>query len=446
VTRVDEAEALALAQTAVAYAEAAGASAAEATVSVARRFHAESREGTVAKLERSTGRTLHARVFVDGRKATLATSDLSEEGLREVVARAVAHAKFVAADPYAALADDFARDFPALSLYDRALETRDEDACVEETLALERLIRRSDARVVNSSGSHYHDTIAITALANSAGFGAAYTSSRAARSTGPVALDGGIKRTAQYGTAARHAAELESLETIAATAAERAVMMFGARKPPTGKLAVIFERDVAASVLGDLFAALSAANVATGNSWLVGRLGDRIGSAAVTIVDDGRMPGKLGSAPFDGEGVATRRTPVFAQGVLQTFLYDTYYARKLGAASTGNSTGNGVGATNFYLEPGNEPLASLIASTARGVLVLDTIGFATEHASGTYSRGARGLFIEDGEVRYPIDEFTIAGTYDQMLASVDAVADDLRFDAGIVSPSFRVAEMTVSGS
>jgi PmbA protein len=154
----------------------------------------------------------------------------------------------------------------------------------------------------------------------------------------------------------------------------------------------------------------------------------------------------LGTAPFDGEGVPTRRTAVFERGVLRSFLYDTYYARKLGAATTGNSTGGGVGPSNFYLEPGTKSLAELIAATPLGVLVMDTIGFATEHASGTYSRGARGFFVEGGELAYPIDEFTIAGQYTEMLAGIDAVANDLRFDAPVVSPSFRIAEMTVSGN
>ncbi len=175
-------------------------------------------------------------------------------------------------------------------------------------------------------------------------------------------------------------------------------------------------------------------------------MGTRVGSELVTIIDDGLLPGKLGSSPFDGEGVPTRRTPVFERGTLRSFLYDTYYARKLGATSTGNSTGGGIGPNNFYLEPGTIPLAEIIASTPMGVLVLDTIGFATEHASGTYSRGARGFFIENGELAYPIDEFTIAGHYPEMLARIDAVGDDLRFDAAVVSPSFRVAEMTVSGN
>jgi PmbA protein len=417
----------------------------ETTVSVSRRLHVEARDTTVSKLERSTGKTLSARIFVDGRKAAMVTSDLSRESLREVLARTVSQARCVAPDPFAALPERFASDAPQLHLCDPAVADRDGDRSVDEALELERLIRR-DARVVNSSGSHYTDAVSVTAVANSAGFAAAYTSTRAGRSTGPVALDGEIKRTAHYGTAARRLDELESLDDVARKAAQRATALFGARKPPTGRFAVIFERDVAATILEDLFAAVNAANVAIGNSWLVDRAGERIGSDLVTIVDDGRMPGKLGSAPFDGEGVATRRTPVFESGVLQSFLYDTYYARKLGATSTGNSTGSGIGTGNFYMAPGSVSLNALIADTAKGVLILDTIGFATEHASGTYSRGARGLLIENGEIRHPIDEFTIAGSYGELLAGIDAVADDLRFDAAVASPSFRVAEMTVSGN
>jgi PmbA protein len=443
---MDEAIASELASGALSLAKTAGAQSAEASVSIARRFHAEARENVIARLEGSTGKSLFLRVFHDGRKATLSTSDLSTSGLREAVGRAVAHAGLVAPDEYAGLPDEVAANGAELRLTDARIAERDGSEKVEEALDLERLIRAADVRVVNSSGSHYTDAVGVTAIANSTGFAAAYSWTRAGRSTGPVALDGEIKRIAQYGTSARHLGDLEAPGSVAATAVRRAVDLFGARKPPTMRVPVIFERDVAASLLDDLFAAVSAANVAVGNSWLDGHLGSRIGSEFVNVVDDGRVPGGLGSSPFDGEGVLTRRTPVFERGVLRSFLYDTYYARKLGAASTGNSTGGGVGPSNFYLEPGSISLPELVAATPLGVLVMDTIGFATEHASGTYSRGARGFFIERGELAYPIDEFTIAGLYPEMLAGVDAVANDLRFDAPVVSPSFRVAAMTVSGN
>jgi PmbA protein len=181
------------------------------------------------------------------------------------------------------------------------------------------------------------------------------------------------------------------------------------------------------------------------NSYLADAIGETIGSPLVTIVDDGRLSGGLGSAPFDAEGTPTQRTIVFERGVLKSFLFDTYYARRLGARSTGNASGGGIGVHNFYLQAGDRTLDGLIAATPRGVLVYDTIGFATEYASGTYSRGARGMWIENGELAYPVDGFTIASNFRAMLAGIDAVADDLRFDGSFVAPSFRIAEMTISG-
>jgi PmbA protein len=323
---------------------------------------------------------------------------------------------------------------------------RPSEAKIDDALGLEALARAYDPRIVNTAGSRVADAIATIALANSNGFRGAYRSTQATRVSGPIAQDGESKRVAHYGSAARGYASLEAVDLIARTAARRAVEMCGARKPATMRCPVIFERDIAAAVLSDLFSAISAANVAVGNSFLIGRTGHKIGGDLVTIFDDGRLPGGLGSAPFDSEGVPTRRTVVFRDGVLETFLYDTYYGRKLGASSTGNGAAGGVGPTNFYLRAGEGSLEALIASTPRGVFIVDTIGFATESVTGTYSRGARGFMIENGELAYPIDEFTIAGNLVEMLAAVDAVANDLRFDGSIVSPSFRVAEMTVSGS
>ncbi|MBV8637387.1 MAG: TldD/PmbA family protein [Candidatus Eremiobacteraeota bacterium] len=441
-----EREAMEIAGEAVTAAKQAGASEAEATLSQARRFHVEARDKTISKLEQSTGATLHVRLFLDGRRVTVSTSDLTRESVQRALNAAVEQAREVAPDPLATLPDTCSRFEGDLRLFDSAIAQRDDALKVDDVLALEKMIRDADARVVNSSGSHYNDASSVNALANSSGFSAAYTATRASLSSAPVAQHDGVKRTGHYGTAGRFLRDLESASEVSRVAARRAVELFGARKPETARLPVIFERDVAAAVLDDLFSAVNAGNVAIGNSWLAGRLGERIGSDLVTIVDDGTLPEKLGSSPFDGEGVATRRTPVFERGTLRSFLFDTYYARKLGEQSTGNSNGGGIGPNNLYLEPGTQTLDELIAATPRGVIVLDTIGFATEHATGNYSRGARGFMIENGELSYPIDEFTVAGNFADMLAAMDAVANDLRFDSAVVSPSFRIAEMTISGS
>ncbi len=440
---------LELARRVVALALEAGATQADATATVTEKFSVEARGTEVEKLEQSVGRGLVLRAFVDGAKATLSTSDLSPDGLRGFVRETVDAARFVAQDPHGGLPDYVAYDASGdaeLGLYEDDVRTRSAERKIADALEIERAIRSSDARIVNSSGSQVVDSIATVSLANSHGFAGSYRVSSAMLATTPIAADGDAKRTGSYGTAARSYAATFDVETLARRAVARALGGIGARKPATMRVPVIFERDVASMILGDVFTAINAASVAVGNSFLRDRIGERVGSDLATIVDDGRLAGGLGTSPFDSEGVPTRRTVVFEGGTLKTFLYDTYYARRLGAASTGNAAGGGIGPNNFYLLPGKESLEALIARTPRGVLVTDTIGFSTESVTGTYSRGARGFAIEDGELAYPIDEFTIAGNLAEMLAAIDGVADDLVFDQSIVSPAFRVGEMTVSGT
>ncbi len=290
------------------------------------------------------------------------------------------------------------------------------------------------------------DGITSWALANTRGFRGVTQGTQVSRAAAPVAIDGENKRIGHYGTAARGWSGAEKPDEVALQAVHRALALVGARKPATARMPIIFERDAAAQVLSDVFSALSASNVALGNSWLADRVGTRVGNERVTIVDDGRLRGGLGSAPFDAEGTPTRETVAIRAGMLESFFSDTYWGRRLGIASTGNAGGGGVSPNNVYLKPGAGTLEELVASTERGILVLDTIGFATEYASGVYSRGARGVYIEDGEPRHAVDEFTIAATFGEMLSSIDAIAGDLRFDDAVVSPSFRVAEMAVGGT
>ncbi len=426
----------------------AGATQAEASYTISDRFSTEARAAEVVKLEQSVARGVTLRVFDRGGKATLSTSDLAPERLRDFVREAVDAARFVAADPHGGLPEpgDCAVDWPDLATYAGDVRARPAEEKIADALALEAVARDTDSRIFNSSGSRIADATSTFALANSHGFAGSFRSSQVAAFSAPIARDGDDKRPGSYGSAARSYATLEPIGSIARKAARKAVASIGARKPATMRCAVVFERDVASLVLSDLFAAVNAANVAIGNSFLASRIGERIGSDLATIVDDGRLPNGLGTSPFDAEGVATRRTVVVAGGVLQTFLYDTYYARRLGAASTGNASGGGIGPNNFYLLPGPGSVEALVASTASGVFVTDTIGFATESVTGTYSRGARGFSIENGELGRPIDGFTIAGNLVAMLGALDAVADDLVFDQGIVSPTFRIAEMTVSGT
>jgi len=445
--------ALSIAERGLQSAIAAGARQAEATCTIARRFSTRARGTEIDKLEQSTTRGLSLRVFVGEpgalRRASLSTSDLTGDGIETFARRVVAAAKYVAPDPYAGLPDANGAAFPdagALAIDAPDILSRQNDDKLEDALALERGTRAIDTRVDNSNGSYVADSHMRLGFANSNGIRAEYRATAASRMTSPVARDGETKRTAVYGTSARAWADCEPTGEVAKRAATRVLSLFGAKPIPTQKLPVIFERDVAAAVLGDVFAAVNASSVAIDNSYLADRVGQKVGSDLVTIIDDGRLPGGMGTSPFDGEGVPTQRTLVFDRGTLKTHLFDTYYARKLGAHSTGNASGGGIGPNNFYLQAGDMSLEEMIANTKRGLLVLAIIGFATETATGTYSRGASGILIENGELTQPVDGVTIASNFlTGILPGIDAVANDLRFDSPITAPSFRVAEMTISG-
>lgn len=440
-------QALELAKNTVAQALEVGAHQAEAVVMTARKFSGEARGERITSLERSVASALTLRVICGGRRASCSTTESDPTILAAMIRKTVDAAAHVSVDPLLSLPEEFAPDDGIdLELYDSSIDQREDDARLTDTLTMERSLRSADSRIIEGGSSHYADATIGIAFANSHDFARAYTTTRASRSSSPLALDGSTKRTAHFGTAARYLGALDTCVEVAQLAAKRATELFGARKAPTGTMTVIFERDVAASVLADLFAACSAANVAVGNSWLTGRIGDRIGSSQVMISDNGRIPRALGSHPFDSEGVATRVTPVFEAGVLRSYLSDTYYGRKLGISSTGNAMGGGVGPTTFALQPGTVTLHDLIATTKRGILVLDIIGFAHEYASGSYSRGARGLYIENGEIAYPVEEFTIASEMPRMLSGIDAVANDICYDSDIVSPSFRIDEMSIGGA
>jgi PmbA protein len=214
---------------------------------------------------------------------------------------------------------------------------------------------------------------------------------------------------------------------------------------------VVFDPEVAGSLLGNLCSAVSGYALYKRASFLLDKLGDRLAPEFVTIHDDGRMPGGLGSRPFDGEGLATRKTTIVERGVLHSYLLDTYSAKKLGLASTGNaarSVGDSpsVGPTNFYLVPGTSTPEQIIGSVRRGLYVTDLIGFGINMVTGDYSRGASGFWIENGELAYPVEEITIAGNLKQMFAGIELLGNDLVFRGRIASPTVKLAEMTIAGN
>jgi len=243
---------------------------------------------------------------------------------------------------------------------------------------------------------------------------------------------------------------LEAPETVGATAAKRALRRLGARKVPTQDAPIVFDPDMAASLLRTIAGAASGTSIYRGTSFLLNRLGEQVAADSVTVIDDGTIPGALGSRPFDGEGVPTRRTVVVEHGVLQSYLLDTYCARRLGLTSTGNAAreagGISVGSANLYLVPGTHTPEEIIGSVKSGLYLTELIGFGVNMVTGDYSRGAVGLWIENGELTYPVEEITIAGNLLEMWRHIDMVGNDLVLRGRTAAPTLKIERMTIAGN
>jgi PmbA protein len=220
---------------------------------------------------------------------------------------------------------------------------------------------------------------------------------------------------------------------------------------PTQKAPIIFDRRVAGSLLGEIFDAVAGDSIYRKASFLAGKLGEKVAASHITIIDDATLPGLFGSQPFDDEGVPSRRTVVIENGVLQNYLLNTYTARKLGMKTTGNAsrgiTGNAsVGHGNFFLQPGVDSPEAIISSVKNGFYVTELIGSGVNIVTGDYSQGATGLWIENGQLAYPVSEVTIAANLKEMLKNIEAVGNNLEFRSSIAAPTLLIGEMTVSGT
>jgi PmbA protein len=433
-------------------ATALGATAADGFLAEERQFSASVRLGEVETVTHAQDQRLSLRVFAGRASAAASTSDLSRESLERVVEEAVHLARITAEDRHAGLPDpaDLIGRPPDLDLDDAS----GPEPAPEEKIALARRAEAAalavDPRIDNSEGAECWDRRARYAYATSTGFAQGYATSSFGLSVSPVARqDGEMQRDAWY-TMARKRARLEDAESVGRTAAKRALRRLGARKGSTREVPVIFDPETAASLVRAIATAASGPSLYRRASFLVDRLGTRIAAPAVTIVDDGLIPGALGSKPFDGEGLAIQRTVLVRDGVLDSYLLDTYSARKLGMTSTHHAVRDGsgvtVGTTNLMLQPGAASPEDLIASVDDGFYVTELIGFGVNGVTGDYSRGAAGLWIEHGQLAYPVEEVTVAGNLLEMFGAVDGVANDLALRDRTSAPTVKIARMVVAGN
>jgi len=442
----------------VALARKAGATDAEAMASESDEFSVTVRMGQVETLQESGSRGLGLRVFLGKRSASASTSDLSAEGIRKLVDGALALARVTEEDTFGGLPEEgfgaVKRDFHLYSedVYSLPAEERIAWAKRAEAAALE-----ADPRIVNSDGGSFDATTGRSAMANSRGFAGNARSSYAGVSAAPLARDedGRMQRDG-WSSVARRLADLETPEAIGKEAARRTLRRLGAQRISTQNVPVIFAPEVARTLLGSFFEAVSGDSIWRSASFLAGKLETAIAASGVTIVDDNLMllptgMGGFGTSPFDGEGLPSRRTVVVEQGVLRTWLMNTYAARKLGMKSTHNATRGltgapGIGCGNFYLQPGESSPKEILASVPQGLYVTSLMGFGVNTVTGDYSRGAAGLWIENGELTHAVEEITIAGNLADMFQNITAIGNDLEFRGSVASPTLRIDGMTIAGS
>jgi PmbA protein len=355
-------------------------------------------------------------------------------------------------DPFAGLPEDaeFGRLETDLELYFEDVEMLSTAEKIRQARDAEAAAMSVDPRINNSEGASFDSYTGMRVFANSRGFVNSYRSSSCALSVVPVARQGDSMERDFWTTAARSSARLETPEYVGRKAAERVLRRLGPRKVPTQKAAVIFESRAARTLLSHLFEAVNGGSVYRKASFLAGKLGQKIASSNVTIVDDSTLPRLFGSSPCDAEGVPSRRTVVVQNGVLSSYLLNTYTAKRLGLKTTGNAarglTGAaGVGHGNLYLEAGPASAEEMIRSVGQGLYVTELIGQGVNTVTGDYSRGAVGLWIENGALSFPVSEITIASTLEQMLKGIAMVGSDLEFRGSLAAPTLLISEMTISG-
>lgn len=446
-----------LAQDVVASAMKSGATAADSIIREGSEFNATVRCRELEQLKEAGSKAIGLRVFSGQRGASAYSSDFSSAGIELLISSALAAARVTSEDPNAGLPEpaDAGQLGEDLDLFREDVAERDAEALIDAARRAEQAAFALDPRIQNSEGSSFSAGHGRKILATSQGFVGEYRRTSCSLSVTPIAVPTGengctgMQQDYWY-TAARSLADLESPEQVGRKAAERALRRLGARKVRTMRVPVVFDQRTAGSLLGSLFEAVTGDAIYRKASFLAGKIGQKIAADFVTVIDDGTMRGGFGSAPFDDEGVCTRRTFVVERGVLKNYLLNSYTARKLGMKTTGNAsrglTGNpGVGAHNFFLEPCSASPDDIIRSVKNGFYVTDFMGHGVNIVTGDLSYGATGLWIENGELAYPVEEVTVAGNLLEMFQGIAAIGSDLEFRSSLASPTVLISEMTVAG-
>jgi len=338
-----------------------------------------------------------------------------------------------------------------LKLYDPQIAKIPSEWKIESCLKAERTMLEFDKRITNSEGASFRDGETLTAIVNSKGFRHQYKSSYCYINCKPVAEQDGKLQSGWWFSQRRFLSDLDSAESVGRIAAERTVRMLGARVPSTAKVPVVFDRMTGLSVLYSVLEAIDGDAIYKKSSYLTDKLGEKLASPLVTLSDDALIPRGPGSAPFDGEGSPTSNREIISSGILKSYIYDHYTARKAGTATTGNAQRDSlslpsIGTFNFYLKAGESTFDEIIGSVKKGLYLTGIMGSGINPVTGDYSLGASGIWIENGKLAYPVEGITVASNMLEILGKIDMVGNDLEFLSAVSCPTFRVSEMTVSGA
>ncbi|MEM8844867.1 MAG: metalloprotease PmbA [Pseudomonadota bacterium] len=426
---------------AVKYAEKNGANAAEIAAKNEKGFSVTARLGEVETVEHHNQRKIAVTVYRGQAKGSASTNDVSADAIYRTIDAALNIAKFTAEDKYSGLADKelMAFDYPDLDL-NHAWDI-DTDKAIEKAIECEQ-VARDDTRIVNSEGASVNSIYIQSAYANSHGFFGEYNSTRHSLSCSVVAGDDqGMQRDYWY-SLNRDAKKLDSTEAVGAKARERTVRRLSARSLKTCEVPVLFEPPMARSLISHLLSALNGNAIYRQASFLVDSIDKKILPGWVNIKEDANVLGGLGSAPFDNEGVRTQVKNIVENGVLQSYILNSYSARKLGLQTTANAGG----IHNIEITNTDKSQQELIKVLGTGLFVTELIGHGVNTVTGDYSRGASGFWVENGEIKYPVHEITIAGNLISMFNNIAEIGNDVDHCGNIQCGSILIEGMTIAGS
>jgi PmbA protein len=450
----DPQELLNLAEDVVQLARRHGATDADVFVSAATEFEVTVRQGAVERLLEAGTRALGLRVFVDGRPAITYTSDFSRPALDALAQQTVDLARITDPDPANGLPDpeEWAERFSGdLELYDPGLASVSNDVKIDMARRSEAAAFAFDPRITNSDGGSCATDVSARALVNSRGFAGAYRSSVASLQVEVMADDeDGKKRNDSWYTIDRFIDRLDAPEEVGRIAAERALTQLGARKVNTREVPVVWENRLAHRLVGIIARAASGEALYRRQTFLMNLEQEPVASRLVSVIDDPLIPRRVGSRPFDGEGVTSRLNEIVVDGVFRGFLFDSYTARKTGRRTTGSATRGvagppGVGTSNLTLLPGASSLDEIIGGVKDGLFLTNLMGFGVNLTTGDFSQGAAGRWIENGRLTYPVTEINVSGNLRDMLQRIEMVGNDLFIRGGTAAPTLLMSKLMVSG-